>query len=380
MTSELILTNGVVVTPQAVFHGTVHVVGRTIAAVDPAKSHATSAVDLEGDYLIPGIVDVHTDNLERHLEPRPGVQWPNLAALLMHDRQVAAAGVTTVFDSLCVGDYDDGKAGRRDALVPSLKATEEAQAAGLLKAEHLLHLRCEVSADGVVEAFTDFVDDPNVRLVSVMDHTPGQRQWANLDKWRQFNTRRNVSEAQLMEILERRRERQHRLAPGARRAIVSICRHRGLKLASHDDTTAEHVAEAITDGIDISEFPTTVEAARLARAAGIHIVMGAPNVVLGGSHSGNVSARHLAGLGLVDGLASDYVPQSLIQACFLFHEVVGLDVCQAVDAVTRKPAAMVGLDDRGEIAPGKRADLIRVRSYLHMPVVRSVWREGTLVA
>jgi alpha-D-ribose 1-methylphosphonate 5-triphosphate diphosphatase len=380
MTPETVLTSARVVTPDSVFAGTVHVVGPRIAAVEAGTSRAAGAVDIDGDYLMPGIIDIHTDNLERHLEPRPNVHWPNMAALLTHDRQMAAAGVTTVFDSLCVGDHATGGSGRYEALIRCLQAMEQAQADGLLKSEHLLHLRCEVTAEGVVEAFRRYVDDPLVRLVSVMDHTPGQRQWSNLEKWRQFNRRLNVSDAKLDAILDHRRRVQADRGPPARRQIVAICKALGLTLASHDDTTAAHVEQAAADGIAISEFPTTEEAARLARARGLQVVMGAPNVVLGGSHSGNVSARSLAALGLVDALASDYVPVSLIHACFLFHEHLGMQLPAAAAVVTGNAARMVGFDDRGEIAVGKRADLLRVKAYHHVPVVRAVWREGRLIA
>jgi alpha-D-ribose 1-methylphosphonate 5-triphosphate diphosphatase len=255
---------------------------------------------------------------------------------------------------------------------------ERGQAEGLLKLEHFLHLRCEVSADEVVETFECLVDDPFVRLVSLMDHTPGQRQWTNIAKWRQ-NLLGNVSSVELDTIYERRTNLGVEVAASARREVARICRERGLVLASHDDTTAEHIADAAADGATISEFPTTALAARLARSAGMHVVMGAPNVVLGGSHSGNVSARELAAEGLVDGLASDYVPVSLIHACLLFHQAMGMEMPAAVATVTAAPASMVGLDDRGEIAPGLRADLVWVKAYDPMPVVRGVWRAGRRV-
>src|SRR5512132_3064664 len=145
-THELVLTNARVVMRDTMFRGTVHVVGGCIAGID-TRSGVPSALDLEGDFLIPGLVDIHTDNLERHLEPRPGVAWPSFAALVAHDRQIAAAGGTTVFDSLCVGDQRRGIARRPAALLDSLAAMERAQADGMLKSEHFLHLRCEVSAD-----------------------------------------------------------------------------------------------------------------------------------------------------------------------------------------------------------------------------------------
>jgi alpha-D-ribose 1-methylphosphonate 5-triphosphate diphosphatase len=152
-------------------------------------------------------------------------------------------------------------------------------------------------------------------------------------------------------------------------------------LASHDDATAGHVAEAVEQGIRVAEFPTTREAAEASRAAGLGVLMGAPNVVRGGSHSGNVSARSLAEEGLLDILSSDYIPFSLIQSAFFLSEVVdGISLPQTVAMVTKNPAEAVGLSDRGLIEAGRRADLVRVRVDEHIPVVRTVWREGRRVA
>ncbi|VUX45714.1 Alpha-D-ribose 1-methylphosphonate 5-triphosphate diphosphatase [Candidatus Defluviicoccus seviourii] len=379
MAGELILTNAQVVLGDSVCHGTVHVQDGVIRSIETGVSRLPAAVDLEGDFLIPGLIDIHTDNLERHLQPRPGVAWPNIAALVTHDRQMATAGVTTVFDSLCVGIGDDDGNGRSKALIQSLLAMEQAQADGLLKAEHFLHLRCEVTSPTVVSSFVALVDDPLVRLVSVMDHTLGQRQWQNVDNWMKF-TGHEPSEAELERMLAAAREMQARYAAANRLQIVRASQERQLTLASHDDATVEHVQDAVDLGISISEFPTTREAAAKARACGLWIVMGAPNVVLGGSHSGNVSARALAADGLVDGLASDYVPVSLIHACFLFHELLGVALPDAVATASAHPAAMVGLSDRGIIAPDRLADLVWVKAYQHVPVVRSVWRRGMLVA
>jgi len=379
MSRDLVLTNANVVMADHTEPATVRVVNGIIEAIDPGRTEVSHAVDLEGDYLIPGLIDIHTDNLERHLRPRPGVEWPNLAALLTHDRQMAAAGVTTVFDSLCVGVDYHGRSDRRDALVFSLQAMERAQADGLLKAEHFLHLRCEVTSPSVVESFSEFVNDPYVRLVSVMDHTLGQRQWSDVERWRQF-TGEPLTDAEISAKLDAAREVQRLYSAANRQAVVDISQSKGLVLASHDDATPDHVQDAVRQGVGISEFPTTEEAARAARQGGMWVVMGAPNVVLGGSHSGNVSARALAEHNLVDGLASDYVPVSLIHGCFLFHEVLGLKLSQAVATVTAKPAAMLNLADRGELAPGKRADLVWVKAYKHTPVIRGVWREGQMVA
>ncbi|MDU6832819.1 MAG: amidohydrolase family protein, partial [Bradyrhizobium sp.] len=165
------------------------------------------------------------------------------------------------------------------------------------------------------------------------------------------------------------------------RDIVALAKTHDVPLASHDDTTEENVADAIKDGIAVAEFPTTIEAARGLHEAGISILMGAPNVVRGGSHSGNIAAVDLAREGLLDILSSDYVPSSLLMGALqLPQRVPAIDLAAAVRTVTKAPADAVGLHDRGEIAAGKRADLIRVRVAGQLPVVRSVWREGLRVA
>jgi len=165
-----------------------------------------------------------------------------------------------------------------------------------------------------------------------------------------------------------------------RKAIADLCRKRGIVLASHDDATRAHVDEAVEQGIHVAEFPTTLEAAAASKQAGLSVLMGAPNMVRGGSHSGNVSARELVEHGHLDILSSDYIPFSLIQSTFFLGETVeGITLPDAVRLVTKNPANAVGFDDRGVIEVGKRADLVRVRVDEHIPVVRTVWREGRRV-
>jgi alpha-D-ribose 1-methylphosphonate 5-triphosphate diphosphatase len=380
MASEHIFTNATVVTRTQSFTGTVRVAGGVIRDVDEGRSGLAQAVDCEGDFIIPGLIDIHTDNLEKHLEPRPGVKWPGLAAFQVHDRMLATSGITTVFDSLVVGDLHLGKPGRRDAL----GLAEEALAAAeidedLFKADHRLHIRAEIASDTVLNELAEIIDNPLVALISVMDHTPGQRQWRDLEKWKRLYSRIYSAEeldSQIDGLLERQKNHS---APN-REAVIAEARARGIPLASHDDTTAEHVDEGHAAGILISEFPTTMEAARAAHAHGMKTIMGSPNVVKGGSHSGNVAASEMAEAGLLDGLASDYVPISMVHSAFILAEDHGLPLSDAVAMVTSGPADMVGLDDRGEIAAGKRADLVRVKTYHHVPTIMGVWRGGRQVA
>jgi alpha-D-ribose 1-methylphosphonate 5-triphosphate diphosphatase len=375
----MVVTNARVVTRRECFLGTLRTAEGAIAEVAPGRSRLREALDLEGDYLLPGLVELHTDMLEKHAVPRPRVQWPTVAAVMAHDAQLAAAGITTVLDGLAVGYVVDTVERPRNPR-PFADAIRRAQAAGLLRAEHYFHMRCEVSTEHVLADFAPFVEDPLVRLVSLMDHTPGQRQFVRIDKYREYNQGKyGLSDAELDALIAKRREDQARYGERHRAAIVRVCEKHGLPLASHDDATRAHVEEAVQAGVVIAEFPTTREAAAAARTYGLSVVAGAPNLVLGRSHSGNVSAAELAGAGLLDILSSDYVPASLLHAAFLLHES-GFPMPAAMATVTATPAERAGLSDRGELAAGKRADLLRVRVADGLPVVRGVWRAGRRIA
>ncbi len=386
MAPELILTGARLVLRDRVLDGTLDLRDGRIAAIDAERSQAPNALDLDGDFLIPGLIEMHTDNLEKHLMPRPGVEWPSaLAALMTHDAQTAGAGITTVLDSIFVGEYLDKAVSRtacsrKDLLQRSLEAIRTGRDHGYLRAEHHLHLRCELADSHMAGLFQDLVDTPFLKLVSIMDHTPGQRQWSDLEKWRLYHSEKKWTEDDARRVFEHRLENQRRYAGPGRETVTRLCRERNIPLASHDDTTTAHAEESAACGVVISEFPTTLAAARRARELGLTVTMGAPNVVRGGSHSGNVSALDLAAAGLLDALSSDYVPISLLHGAFLLHQRLDLPLPQAVATVSANLADVLGFTDRGELAPGKRADLVRVRVHEDVPIVRAVWREGERVA
>jgi len=374
--SRHIIHNARIVTATETFTGCAVIEGDTIRAIDTGSTSAPAAEDWGGDWLLPGLVELHTDNLEKHLVPRPGVIWNATSATVTHDVQCAAAGITTVFDSIVIGDMDQGGT-RSQTYETSISALHACRRGNLLRVEHLLHLRCEVSAPDIVENFERHADDELVELVSVMDHTPGQRQWRDLAKYRRYTERNgSLRDDEYERLVQERTQQQAAFAARHRAAVVAGCHRRGLPLASHDDTEIEHVALASREQVAMSEFPTTLRAARAAREAGMAIIMGGPNLVKGGSHSGNVSAAELAGHGLLDILSSDYVPASLLQSAFLLRDQQGWSVPKAVATVSRNPAHAIGLQDRGEIAPGKRADFIRVREVGGMPVVLGAWSRG----
>jgi alpha-D-ribose 1-methylphosphonate 5-triphosphate diphosphatase len=376
---SLILTNATLLLPEAAVTGTVVLDGTLIGDVQPGHSHIPGAVDLGGDFLLPGAVDLHTDNLERQVEPRAGARWPSRAAFLAHDAQCAAAGITTVLDSFCLGDLGFDEDRSRTSLdgVADLDALRKA---GLLKCDHRLHLRCEVPAPGTPSLLAALAGHPVLAMVSLMDHTPGIGQYGDLARYRDMRRRDGEAPNDTEQRIATLTARRTRLQVPNRAALLDLLRDTHITLASHDDRTEAEIETNIADGIGISEFPVTMAAAMAARAGGMRIIGGAPNIVRGGSHSGNVAASALLQAGLLDALASDYVPASLIHAAFIIAEAGWRDLPRAVTLVGDAPARMIGLADRGRIAPGLRADLVRVRLHDGLPLIRAVYGAGERIA
>ena len=382
MTVVQIFSNAEIITRDDRFRGYVVVEEGLISEVGSGAS-PEKGIDFNGDFLLPGLIEVHTDHLEAHFMPRPKVEWDLASAVLAYDAQIAASGITTVFDSLRIGiDEHETRAGVSARVAEFAGLIAQASAAGHLRCEHFTHIRCEVPARDVVDELKLFLARFPVQLISLMDHTPGQRQFRDIDKYFiYYGGKTGKSDAEVREVVAQRQSTGGRLAEQNRPLLVAMAGAHGIKLASHDDTTLDEVTRSQEEGISVAEFPTTLEAAAASKAAGMATVMGAPNVVRGGSHSGNVAARELADAGLLDMLSSDYVPASLLLGAFQLANSPGIDgLPGAVRLVTSNPAAALGLSDRGDIAAGKRADLIRVTGSAGAPVVRTVWRAGERVA
>ena len=265
---DIVLKNAQLVLRDEVVTGSVRISGGTVVSVDSGPCNVTNAMDLGGDYLLPGFVELHTDNLEQELEPRPGVFWPDpIASVLAHDNTMAGAGITTVLDAVSLGEYHDGPS-RSKIMDLSIQALNRARATGVLRADHRLHLRCEFSDPKVVDMLLPHIDDPALMLVSLMDHTPGQRQFTDTDKYRKYY-KKGWSDAEFAELSRRMVATQEACAADNRCRIIELCRERSLPMASHDDTTPEHVAQAVGRGdrhLRVSDHPR----GRAARPAGGH--------------------------------------------------------------------------------------------------------------
>ena len=382
--TPVVFTNAQLVLQDEVVKGSLTSQHGLIQHIDQGLSSVSQAIDLQGDYLIPGLVEVHTDNFERHMMPRPKVRWDDSPALLAHDAEIAAAGITTVLDALGVGEADPDSV-RGNDWDTVLNCISDFVNRGVLRADHFLHVRCELPAPNTLELFKPFAGHDLVKMISVMDHTPGQRQWENIEHaWIYFSGKKGWTKQKFEERVAMAQDAQARYAKPHRAYLTQYCQDNQIALASHDDTTVAHVEEAFAEGATVCEFPTTVAAAQAARARNMLTIMGGPNVVRGGSHSGNVSAIELAKLGLVDILSSDYVPGSLMSATVRLTETTDLSLPQAVALVTRNPAKSIGLHDRGSLEVGLRSDLVQVRMInlpdgRHQPIVRAVWRGGVRV-
>ena len=378
---NMAITNAHIVTPKGVIHGSLRWEQGVIQSVSDGASDSANAIDMAQDYIIPGLIDIHTDNLEKHFMPRPGAHWSAVGAAMAHDGQMATAGVTTVFDSLSLHGRKNGL-DRGEALPMMINGLDEADEIDGLRIDHLLHLRCEVTNPELENLVEPHLENPRLKMFSVMDHTPGQRQSGSLDTWKA----KQVAKGRKLEEVEASLEaslswRDLEGADGRRRMIAELGQSRNIPVASHDDATADHIKTAVELGCHIAEFPITDESAQAAKAHNMVTVMGGPNFVRGGSHGDNASARDIAMAGQLDALCSDYVPLSMIRAAFMLTEApFNWPLEKAIGMVSLEPARMSHLNDRGALESGKRADMVRV-SYERggWPVIKSVWCKGRRV-
>ncbi|MEM9098376.1 MAG: alpha-D-ribose 1-methylphosphonate 5-triphosphate diphosphatase [Pseudomonadota bacterium] len=375
--TETILANAQLVLENEVIQGSVVMQDGVITEIDQGATVPAGALDCDGDYVCPGLIELHTDNLERHMQPRPGVKWPLEAAVLAHDAELASVGITTVFDALRVGSipgdrrakYDKYARGTADHILAH-------RAQGNLRISHFLHLRAEICSETLIDEMAEFEPEDRIGIVSLMDHTPGQRQFRNIEKLGEYlRGKHGMSDADLEAHYAGLYELKEKYGAAHEAEAVRRGKELGAVLASHDDTTESDVATSAQHGVGMAEFPTTLEAAKACHGSGIAVIMGAPNLLRGGSHSGNVAASDLVADGLLDILSSDYAPSSLLMAAVKLGLECG-EMAKGIATVTKAPAMAADLDDRGCLLTGMRADLVRFGLAGALPVIRQVWSRG----
>ena len=376
-----VYTNYRLLLPNEEIIGTIAVKDGIITDIQPGV--VSQGQNGDGDYLMPGLIELHTDNLEKCISPRPKVRFPLELAAVNHDRDLISSGITTVCDAIAIGDVtpkDDSL--RIHHYAEMIDTVAGAQTAGRFSTDHLLHLRCELGYEHLYNIIEPYAEHPLLAMISLMDHTPGQRQFVNIKKYKEYYTgKHGVPEAKMDEFIAMRLNNQRQHAVENRQALVKLTQKKNISLASHDDATVDHVREAMAEGVILAEFPTTIDAAKEAHCNGLLVLMGAPNVVLGGSHSGNVSAMELIELDLVDIISSDYVPRSLLQSAFIISQTAKKPLYEVIKYITLYPAKAINLDNCiGSLEVGKKADFITVHNDGVVPMIGSVYKQGQRVA
>lgn len=327
--------------------------------IESVRPHGTmeTCIDFGNLLIAPGFIDLHSDSIEKEIEPRPGAEFPVKNALVELDKKLAMAGITTMFHAIAFND--ESLVGQRGTKIAAdlIRALSETNSS-LLSIDNLVHARYEITSLSSFEIIKNLIDEKQVQLLSLMDHSPGQGQFRSLEKWKQYHVPvYKLSETEVHDIVKGQLEKKSRCMSFLEELTVHA-RKNDILLASHDDDTPEKVDLMESLGISIAEFPLNLETAAHARSSQMTTGMGAPNVVRGKSQSGNISARELLANNSCDFLCSDYHPTSMLQAVYAIHHEMGQDLAQAFGYVTSAPARTAGLTDRGEIAPNKLGDLV----------------------
>ncbi len=379
-----VITNGRIVMEDRVLEGRDLIIeGDTIHAILPRGNHEAglgAVTDARNGYVLPGFIDIHSDYIEHMAAPRPTSLMDFRLSLREAERELATHGITTTFHSLSLYNQPvfDTKPIRDPANTRRFIDLIDATHASRHLIRHRFHARFEIDNLARTEELAGYLRDGKVHLVSFMDHSPGQGQYRDLEVFRKtLLGYRDLTESQVDELIETTRN-SAKLTLREIRALVELAESRGVAIASHDDDSVEKIALVMEFGATISEFPVTLETAREAKRRGMHTVAGAPNVLLGGSHSGNLGARTAILDGCVDILCSDYYPAAMLHAIFLLSREDGLGLPFLTRLVTLNPARAVRMDrELGSIETGKKADLLIVETVDgDFPVITSVFVDG----
>lgn len=384
-----VITGGILVTPDQVLEGYDLVMKKgRILKICPKRlwnerEDRVRVYDVKGAYVLPGFLDIHSDMIESYIQPRSTALMDFELGLSEAEKTLVQCGITSMFHSISMyreGSWDVKEIRQAPAVRKLAELIRRKSREGSL-IRHFYHLRYEIDNLACYEEVRKMLSEGLVDLLSFMDHRPGQGQYKNLEIYRKHQCEggKKLTEEDLAALIREEQEKQI-VSFADRKALADLARRMGITVASHDDDSVEKLDENQKLGVKISEFPITLEVAKEAVKKGFQTVLGAPNVLLGGSHSGNLSALDAIRAGAAGILVSDYYPQSLLHAVFRLYLRCGVDLCDAVSMVTRNPAGAVGLGDTlGSLEEGKQADLLVVRLEGELPKLERVFVEGTCV-
>ncbi|MEK7391172.1 MAG: phosphonate metabolism protein PhnM [Fibrobacterota bacterium] len=373
--TDFVVNNCRAVLPETVLeNASVRVENGVIVEIRQGRSF-DGGIDAKDAWLMPGFVDIHSDAIEKAVEPRPGARFPTEIAVRELDRQLAACGITTMFHSLSFADMEDGLRSNNAA---AAIIEEIHDLAPSLRVDTLVHSRFEVTDLGAVPYLETLAAEGKIHLLSLMDHSPGQGQYRDVAAYKGYYGKvYNKSDEELDRILSRKAQARENGQSEAIAKLVGLCKRHEVALASHDDDTRQRIEWCVQEGVSISEFPTNLETALAARELGVKTCLGAPNIVRGGSQAKNMSARTAIESGCGDILCSDYLPLSILHAVFLLDLWGVRGLPEAASMASLAPAIATGIDTlTGSVEIGKRADLILVERRHGLPDILRTWSRG----
>ena len=355
--SEVIIENACIATPAGTLDGgSLKLEAGIISEIkEGAIKSCGRRIDLEGRYVIPGFIDLHSDAIEKEIEPRPNTYFPKDVAIFELDKKLAACGVTTMYHAM---SFAEGEIGVRSNGMAAEIIKEVGRLAPKLGVKTRIHARFEITDSAAVPYLEGLLNGGQIHLLSFMDHTPGQGQYKDVASFKEyFGKVYKRSDEELDRIIDRKlTAKKH--ARSHVQHVIDLCTSLGIPMASHDDDTPERMRWLTEKRIGISEFPVNREALMAAKEMNIFTCLGAPNVLRGNSQVGNLSAREALSEGYGDIICSDYSPMTILHALFAIVNSGIRPLHEAVKLVSLNPASAVGIQGRtGSIEEGKEADL-----------------------
>ena len=376
MQDSFVINNARIVTPKGVREdASIQIEDGCIVTIGEGAPRGAREIDTGGNFLFPGFIDLHSDAIEKGIEPRPNTFFPVNIAVFELDKKIAACGITTMYHSLSFAELEVGLRSNNMAagIIREINTFSHK-----LKVNTRIHARFEITDHGAVPFLKGLIRDDQINLFSFMDHSPGQGQFQDILSFKNyFGPVYAKTDTEMDTIIERKLQAKQSDAPGFIAHLIKVCQENGIAMASHDDDSREKMRWLKEMEIGLTEFPVTLEAVRAARELGIRVCLGSPNVVRGKSQSSNLSARVAISSGYGDILCSDYSPMTMLHAVLTLERSGILPLHEAVNMASLNPARAVGIADRtGSLEAGKDADMVLVDHSGDVPRVLKTFVAG----
>ena len=382
-TKKKCIYNAQIITPEKVVKGHVIIDGNKISEVVESdfprvKCYSDiTMIDAEGCYVMPGMIDLHSDAIEKEIQPRPNTLFPLNMAFYELEKKLAVSGITTMYHSLSLSD--EWGVRNKDMVIGVIDSINKLKRTRSM-INHKIHLRYELTFLAGVSILESLIREKSIDFMSYMDHTPGQGQFRDAEALKNFTMQSyGKKEKEVEASMDISLENQAMIDWLKLISLAKLAKTNGIRLASHDDDTREKIETLLECEGVLSEFPINMETAIYAKSRDLHVCVGAPNIIRGKSHTNNMRAIDTITNNAADIVCSDYLPSAMLPAVFHLTKE-GINLNEAVKMVTLNPAKALGIDgDVGTIEVGKCADLIIVEMHQDYPLLRKTMVAGNVV-